>query len=115
MTDNQDYDNVHLYVPNLKNYDGYGGKRRSEMMVTSVDQTVTGKKIFSQIEMGGDLNANEYAIKSLKFDTDPKSAARIQELELKFNKHGGTMYGPIDMNEHEITNLHKNPSLDYEA
>ena len=25
------------------------------------------------------------------------------------------MYGLIDMNEHEITNLNKNPSLDYES
>ena len=44
MTEHQSYDNVHLYIPNLQNYDGYGGRRRSEMMVTSVDQTIDGKK-----------------------------------------------------------------------
>ena len=24
LTDNQDFDNVHLFVPNLKNFDGFG-------------------------------------------------------------------------------------------
>ena len=48
---NQDFDNVHLFVPNLKNYDGYGNRRRSELMVTSVNQTVTGKKVFRDIEV----------------------------------------------------------------
>ena len=38
LTDNQDFDNVHLFVPNLKNFDGFGGRKRSEFMVTSVDQ-----------------------------------------------------------------------------
>ena len=51
MTDNQDYDNGHLYVPNLKNYDGFGGTRRSEVMVTSVDQTIPGKKGFQDIKV----------------------------------------------------------------
>ena len=40
----------------------------------------------------------------------------MQELELMLiSKHAGTLQGPINMNEHEIANLNKNPSLDYEA
>ena len=50
LTDNQDFDNVHLFVPNLKNFDGFGGKKRSEIMVTSVDQTVSGNKFFQNIK-----------------------------------------------------------------
>ena len=50
LTDNQDYDNVHLFVPNLKNFDGFGGRKRSEIMVTSVDQTISGNKFFQNIK-----------------------------------------------------------------
>ena len=57
MTDNQDFDNVHLYVPNLKNFDGYGGRRSSEIMVTSVDQIITGKNVFQDIEVPENADA----------------------------------------------------------
>ena len=50
LTDNQDFDNVHLFVPNLKNFDGFGGRKRSEIMVTSVDQTICGNKFFKNIK-----------------------------------------------------------------
>ena len=51
MTEHQSYNNVHLYIPDIKNYDGYGGRKKSEMMITSVDQMITGKKIFNNIEV----------------------------------------------------------------
>ena len=50
FTDNQDFDNVHLFVPNLKNFDGFGGRKRSEIMVTSVDQIISGNKFFQNIK-----------------------------------------------------------------
>ena len=46
LTKRQSYENVPVYVPNLFNFDGYGGREPSEMVITSTDQTVTGKKIF---------------------------------------------------------------------
>ena len=49
MTDNQDFDNVHLFVPNLKNFDGFGGRKRSEIVVTSVDQIISRKIFFKNI------------------------------------------------------------------
>ena len=65
FTDNQDFDNVHLFVPNLKNFDGYGGRKKSEIMVTSVDQTISGNNFFFQhikasnpTEDGGVANKN---------------------------------------------------------
>ena len=50
LTDNQDFDNVHLFVPNLKNFDGFGGRKRSEIMITSVDQIISGNKYFQNIK-----------------------------------------------------------------
>ena len=50
LTDNQDFDNVHLFVPNLKFFYGYGGRKRSEIMVTSTDQIISGNKFFQNIK-----------------------------------------------------------------
>ena len=44
MTNQQSYGNVHVYIPDTQNYDDHGGRPSSEIMVTSVDQTVPGKK-----------------------------------------------------------------------
>ena len=41
----QDVDDIHLKIPNLKNYDGNGGRRKSSVVVSSVDNTLTGKII----------------------------------------------------------------------
>ena len=38
----QDYDDVHLKIPNLKNYDGREGRRKSSIVVDSLDNTLTG-------------------------------------------------------------------------
>ena len=43
--DDQDFDDVHLYIPNLKNYDNTSGRRKSNLVVSSVDNTMTGKII----------------------------------------------------------------------
>ena len=59
LTNNQSYDNIHLYIPDLQNFDGYGGRRVSEMMVTSVDQTITGKKVFKNIEVPNPTSNNQ--------------------------------------------------------
>ena len=46
LTDNQDFDNVHLYVPYLGNADGFGNRPKSEILVSSVRQIITAPKIF---------------------------------------------------------------------
>ena len=43
----QDDNPIRLYVPNLKNFDSYGGRLKSEIVVTSIDQTVEEKKEFT--------------------------------------------------------------------
>ena len=40
----QDDNQIRLYIPNLKNNDGYGGRLKSSVVVTSIDQTIQGKK-----------------------------------------------------------------------
>ena len=45
QADDQDYDDVHLHIPNLKNYDGISGRRKSNIMVNSIDNNMTGKII----------------------------------------------------------------------
>ena len=35
-----------MYIPNLKNYDGNNSRRKSEILVSSNDQTITGDKTF---------------------------------------------------------------------
>ena len=40
-----------LYIPDLKTYDSYGDRLKSDIMVTSIDQTIPGKKIFHYIEV----------------------------------------------------------------
>ena len=37
-SEDQDYDDVHLYIPNLQNYDGQSGRRKkSSFVLNSVD------------------------------------------------------------------------------
>ena len=47
-SENQDYDNINLKISNLSNFDGSNGRRVSEFQITSLDQTISGKKIFQQ-------------------------------------------------------------------
>ena len=104
MSDNQDNDNVHLYVPNLKNYDGLGGRRKSEMMVTSVDQTVTGKKIFEDIEVP---NPTENA------DAVPKSYVDAK-INTTVTKGGDTMTGDLISTQNAIQG-NTNKAISYDT
>ena len=132
LTPHQSYNNIHLNIPDLKNYDGNGGRRSSEMMVTSVDQTVTGKKVFQNIEVpnptsnnhpaskryvdqnfisssggqvNGDLDMRGHTIKFLKLDNSESSAARVAELKKKVDISGSTMTGSLNLGNQQIVNL----------
>ena len=133
MTEHQSYPNIHLNIPDLHNFDGHGGRPKSELMVTSVKQTVTGKKVFENIEVhnptsnnqatnkyyvdhnflnritggqiGGDLDMRGNTIKYLKLDNTESAAARVAELNLKLNRSGDKMDGDINMNNNFIQNI----------
>ena len=133
MTEHQSYPNIHLNIPDLQNFDGHGGRPKSELMVTSVEQTVTGKKVFENIEVhaptsnnqatnkyyvdhnflnritggqiGGDLDMKGNTIKYLKLDNAESAAARVAELNLKLNRSGDKMDGDVNMNNNLIQNV----------
>ena len=133
MTEHQSRSNVHLNIPDIQNFDGYGGRPKSEFMITSVDQNVTGKKVFENIEVhdptsnnqaanknyvdhnflnritggqiGGDLDMRGNTIKYLKLDNTESAAARVAELNLKLNRSGDKMDGDININNNFIQNI----------
>ena len=43
--EDQDYDDVNLHIPNLQNYDGISGRRKSSFVINSIDNNMTGKII----------------------------------------------------------------------
>ena len=86
MTEPQSYPNIHLNIPDLQNFDGYGGRPKSEIMVTSVEQTVTGKKVFENIEVHDPTSNNQAANKSYT--------------DTKLSLTGGTMTGDLILPHH---------------
>ena len=86
MTEHQSYPNIHLNIPDLHNFDGHGGRPKSELMVTSVEQTVTGKKVFENIEVH-DPTSNNQAVNKSYADT-------------KLSLTGGTMTGDLILPHH---------------
>ena len=81
MTKHQSYPNIHLNIPDLHNFDGHGGRPKSELMVTSVEQTVTGKKVFENIEVHDPTSNNQ--------------AANKNYADTKLSLTGGTMTGDL--------------------
>ena len=86
MTEHQSYPNIHLNIPDLHNFDGHGGRPKSELMVTSVEQTVTGKKVFENIEVHDPTSSNQAANKSYA--------------DTKLSLTGGTMTGDLILPHH---------------
>ena len=86
MTEHQSYPNIHLNIPDLQNFDGHGGRPKSELMVTSVEQTVTGKKVFENIEVHDPTSNNQAANKSYA--------------DTKLSLTGGTMTGDLILPHH---------------
>ena len=88
MTEHQSYPNIHLNIPDLHNFDGHGGRPKSELMVTSVEQTVTGKKVFENIEVHDPTSNNQAANKSYA--------------DTKLSLTGGTMTGDLILPHHNF-------------
>ena len=86
MTEHQSYPTIHLNIPDLHNLDGHGGRPKSELMVTSVEQTVTGKKVFENIEVHDPTSNNQAANKSYA--------------DTKLSLTGGTMTGDLILPHH---------------
>ena len=94
LTEHQSYENIHLYVPNLENYDGQGGRRRSEMMVTSVDQTITGRKLFrNYITAPHPINSDHVCTKGYT-DDEISKISNVDSTQF-VKKTGDTMGGDL--------------------
>ena len=51
QSDDQEFDDINLHIPNIKNYDGIAGIRKSNIVVNSIDNTFTGKIILPSSHM----------------------------------------------------------------
>ena len=113
LTEQQSYDNIHLYVPNLQNFDGYGGRRRSEVVITSTDQNISGQKTFSGINVLKPNIASQAANK--KYVDDEIAKIPTPNLSAYVKKDGSTtMTGNLDMGNKQIKTVAK-PTDDTDA
>ena len=89
--EDQDDNQIRLYIPNLKNNDSFGGRLKSSIMVTSIDQTIEGKKIFHDIQVPTPT-IDGHASNKAYVDNEISNAID------NFNyvkKSGDTMIGPL--------------------
>ena len=114
-----------------KNNDSYGGRRKSNVVVTSIDQTIEGKKVFHDIEVpqpktndqacnkqytddnfvaiSGDTMTGPLIVPKDNFpvqgDLNKVISYETQREIFLSKKEGGRMEQPIDMNGFTIDNL----------
>ena len=113
LTEKQSYDNIHLYVPNLQNFDGYGGRARNEVLVTSTDQNISGRKTFSDCVVSKPNIAGQAANK--KYVDDEVAKIPTPDLSSYMKKDGSTaMTGNLDMGNKQIKSV-ADPTDDADA
>ena len=111
LTEQQSYDNIHLYVPDLQNFDGYGGRAKSEVVVTSTVQNITGRKTFTDINVPKPIG-NDQATNKKYVDDEIK---KLPPLSAYVKKDGSTtMTGNLDMGNKQIKTVAK-PTDDTDA
>ena len=114
--EDQDDNQIRLYIPNLKNNDSFGGRLKSSIMVTSIDQTLEGKKIFHDIQVPTpvvDGNASNKAyddneISNAIDNLDTELNHKVNRNELRdYIKTDGTnaMTGDLNLNNKKIINV----------
>ena len=114
LTEHQSYENIHLHIPDLQNFDGYGGRAKSEIMVTSTEQHVTGRKTFFDINVLKPDNNDQAANK--KFVDDEIKKIQSPDLSDYLQKDGSVaMTGNLNMGSKQITNLGANIQNTYDV
>ena len=97
FTENEDDNQIRLYIPNLKNNDSYGGRLKSSLVVTSIDQTVEGKKVFEHIEVPAAVRDTQDTNK--KYVDDETAKLRTDQSNIDTSnlvkQTGDTMTGPL--------------------
>ena len=92
--EDQDLNQCRLYVPNLKNNDSYGGRLKSSVMVTSINQTIEGKKIFHDIEVPTPT-IDGHASNKAYVDNEISKISDASDNSNYVKKSGDTMTGPL--------------------
>ena len=114
LTEHQSYENIHLNIPDLKNFDGHGGRAKSEIMVTSTEQHITGRKTFFDINVLKPDNNDQAANK--KYVDDEIKKIPSPDLSTYLKKDGTVeMTGNLDMGNQQITNLGANIQNTYDV
>ena len=114
LTEHQSYENIHLNIPDLKNFDGHGGRAKSEIMVTSTEQHITGRKTFFDISVLKPDNNDQAANK--KYVDDEIKKIPSPDLSTYLKKDGSVeMTGNLDMGNQQITNLGANIQNTYDV
>ena len=89
--EDQDDNQIRLYIPNLKNNDSYGGRLKSTIVVTSIDQTIEGKKVFHDIEVPNPAIDGHASNKAYVDNEISNAIDNFNYVE----KSGDTMIGPL--------------------
>ena len=114
LTEHQSYENIHLNIPDLKDFDGHGGRAKSEIMVTSTEQHITGRKTFFDISVLKPDNNDQAANK--KYVDDEIKKIPSPDLSTYLKKDGSVeMTGNLDMGNQQITNLGANIQNTYDV
>ena len=114
LTEHQSYENIHLHIPDLQNFDGHGGRAKSEIMVTSTEQHITGRKTFFDINVLKPDNNDQAANK--KYVDDEIKKIPSPDLSTYLKKDGTVeMTGNLDMGNQQITNLGANIQNTYDV
>ena len=114
LTEHQSYENIHLNIPDLKNFDGHGGRAKSEIMVTSTEQHITGRKTFFDISVLKPDNNDQAANK--KYVDDEIKKIPSPDLSTYLKKDGTVeMTGNLDVSNQQITNLGANIQNTYDV
>ena len=114
LAEHQSYENIHLNIPDLKNFDGHGGRAKSEIMVTSTEQHITGRKTFFDISVLKPDNNDQAANK--KYVDDEIKKIPSPDLSTYLKKDGTVeMTGNLDMGNQQITNLGANIQNTYDV
>ena len=103
-TDDQDDNQIRLYIPNLKNNDSFAGRLKSDIMVTSINQTIEGKKVFHDIEVPTPT-INGHASNKAYVDNEISKISDSSDNSNYVKKSGDTMSGNLNMDNHMITNV----------
>ena len=98
----------------MKNFDGHGGRAKSEIMVTSTEQHITGRKTFFDINVLKPDNNDQAANK--KYVDDEIKKIPSPDLSTYLKKDGTVeMTGNLDMGNQQITNLGANIQNTYDV